>query len=193
MNICFLLSIMITREQAVTLIKKYLKDVDNVRFAVAVEHILKKIAELYGKDQELWGITGLLHNIDYEYCAHNPEKRGMLASQLLEGLLPEKCINAIKANNYIHLDYIPTTSLDKCLIAAVTSAELIIKITKNTESKNISDVHLPIIITKFNDSNFAPTINRNRIALCEDFGMKIEFFLETCLDSLKEISQDIGL
>jgi uncharacterized protein len=184
---------MINREQAVTLIKKYLKDADNVRFAVAVEHILKKIAELSERDQELWSITGLLHNIDYEYCAYTPEQRGTLSSQLLDGLLPEEGVNAIKANNYMHLDYIPTTSLDKCLIAAVSSAELIIKIAKNTDSKKISDVDLPLIITKFNDTCFAPKINRNRIAVCEDFGMQIESFLEICLDSLKELSQDIGL
>ena len=184
---------MISREQAVTLIKKYLKDVDNIRFAVAVEVILGKIAVRLERDEKLWEITGLLHNIDYEYCAINPEQRGVLAAQLLDGLMPEPVVNAIKANNYMHSDYIPTTSLDKSLISAVASVQLIKAVTKNSASKKISDIELPEIMIKFHDTSFAPIINRNRIGLCEDVGIDIDTFLEICLEAMKEISDKIGL
>ncbi len=184
---------MLGRDQAVKLIKKYLKDVDNIRFAAAVEAILRKIAEVYGQDEELWGITGLLHNIDYEYCAGNPQDRGILSAQILDGILPENSVNAIKANNYMHTDYIPITSLDKCLIASVTSAELILYIANITSSKKLSDVSLPLIITKFNDSSFASRLNRSRITICEDLGIDVKSFLEMCLNALNEISDELNL
>ena len=184
---------MINRDQAYTLIKKYLKDEDNIKYSIAVENILKKMAELLERDVDLWGLTGLLHNLDYEYCAGSPETRGSLASQLLEGLLPDAGVNAIKANNYMHTDYIPTTSLDKSLIAAVTAAGFIITVTKSLPSKKIKDAELSLVLVKFHDSTFAQRYNRNRIYICEDLGMQLDFFLDLCLSCLTEISDDIGL
>lgn len=178
---------MISRQQALVLMKKYLKDKINIEIALAVEKIMIKMAELLKKDQELWGLTGLLHNLDYEYCIGSPENRGILTSQLLDGLIPEKSINAIKANNYMHIDYIPTTSLDKSLISAVTGADLIITVSRSIPSENISDVDLALVVLKFRDSNFAIRYDRNRIYLCEDLGIKLEFFLDLCLNSIKEI------
>ncbi len=184
---------MLERDQAVKIVKKYLKEFDNIRLAVAVESILRKIAEIYDKDQDLWGITGLLYNLDYEYCGSNFHNRGKITNQILDGIIPEKSINAIKANNYIYTEYIPITPLDKCLIAAVTSAELIMYITKNTSFKNLSDISLPILINKYNDSSFASNLNRNRIKLCEDLGLDLKSFLEISLNALNEISEEIIL
>ena len=184
---------MLDRDQAVKLVKKYLKDLDNIHIAFAVEAILRKIAEVYDNDQELWWITGLLHNLDYEYCGSNFQNRGTISAQILNGIIPEKSINAIKANNYIYNDYIPITSLDKCLIAAITSAELILYIANNSSSKKLSDISLPLVITKFNDSSFASKLNRSRINLCEDIGIDLKSFLELCLNVLNEISDELAL
>jgi uncharacterized protein len=177
---------MINRTQACILIQKYLKDKDNLRQGLAVECILKKMGELLEKDIELWGIVGLLHNLDYEYCFNNPEKRGTLVSQLLDGLLPDTFINAIKANNYIHTGHIPMTSLDKSLIAAVTAVDFISDIIYKSDSKKIKDITLEEIMIKFNDKNYGTRYNRNRILLCEDVGMQLEFFLNLCLEEMKK-------
>jgi predicted hydrolase (HD superfamily) len=178
---------MLTRDEAVSLIKKYLKDINNVRFSVSVEAVLRKIAGILQKDEELWGITGLLYNLDYEYSKGSPEKRTILTAQLLEGLLPDSALNAIKANNYMHSDYIPTTSLDKTLIATVAATELIDAVKNKTSTKNIIDVSINEVMVKFNDSSFEERINRNRIALCEDVGLDIDSFLNLCLKTFKEI------
>jgi predicted hydrolase (HD superfamily) len=184
---------MLNRDEAIILIKKYLKNVNNFHFAIAVESIMRNIAELLERDEETWGLTGLLHNLDFEYASGNPESIGILTSQLLDGLFPEQVINAIKANNYIHSDYIPITSLDKALIATVTATGFIKYVVYDSPTKKISDVELPLVITKFYETAYASNFNRNRIKLCEDIGMDVNFFLDTCLKSLKEISDDIGL
>jgi len=178
---------MLTRDQAFVLIKKYIKDQDNIKHALAVEAILRKMAELLEKDEELWGLTGLLFNLDYEYSSGNPEERGMLAAQLLTDLLPENGINAIKANNYMHTDYIPITSLDKSLIATVAGVGLIFTIARSIPSKKIGDIDLSLALAKFNNDSFAKRYNRKRILLCEDIGMQLDFFLNLCLEVMKEI------
>ncbi len=184
---------MLSRDQYVKLVNKYLKDTNNIRLAISVEAILRKIAEIYSQDKELWGITGLLHNLDYEYCGNNLQHRGAISNQILDGIIPEKCVNAIKANNYLYTNDTPITSLDKCLIAAVTSAELIIYIATKSSSKKLSDISLQLLINKFNDSSFAPTLKRGRINLCEDVGIDLKSFLELCLNAINEISDKLAL
>ena len=184
---------MLTRDEAFKLIKKYLRNQDNIKDSLAVEAIMGEIAKTLGKNRDIWSLTGLLHNLDYEYTAREPEKRGNLTAQLLEGLLPENSVNAIKANNYMHTDYIPTTSLDKSLIAAGAASGLIFVTVKSTESQKLSDVDLPTLIEKYNDSTFAVRFNRKRIGLCADAGLDLNSFLALCLVALQKISDQLGL
>ena len=183
---------MINREEAFVLLKKYLRDEDNINYSIAVEAILREMARKLDSDEELWGLTGLLHNLDYEYTSCEPEKRGSLAAQLLADLLPERCINAIKANNYMHTDYIPTTSLDKSLIAADAATGLIIVTARSTPSKKLADLELKTLLKKYNDRSFAKTCDRGKIDLCIDAGFDLDMFLELSLDALKEISKELG-
>ena len=90
---------MINREEAFVLLKRYLKDADSFKFSLSVEAVLKKLAKILHRDKELWALTGLLHNLDYEYTARELENRGTISAQLLDGLLPDSVVNAIKANN----------------------------------------------------------------------------------------------
>lgn len=169
------------------LIRRYIKDEELIKNSIAVEAILREIARRIGKDKELWGLTGLLHNLDYDYTRENPEKRGMLSAQLLEDLIPEDCINAIKANNYAHTDYLPITSLDKSLISAAAVTEFVKMVANSMPSKQLSEVDLKMLLSKFNDSNFVTGENRNKINLCMDVGLDLEAFFNIALIALSKI------
>ncbi|KYK20493.1 hypothetical protein AYK21_06180 [Thermoplasmatales archaeon SG8-52-2] len=182
---------MITREEALLLLKKYLKNKDNINYSLTLEAVARDFAKRLERDEEIWGLTGLLYNLDYEYTINEPEKRGILSAMILEDLLPPKAVNAIKANNYMHTDYIPTTSLDKILIAIDAAVGLIFAIAKSTPSKKITDLDLKTIIEKFNDSSFANKYNRHKIRLCRDVGIEIEMFLNITLNRLMQISDGL--
>ena len=184
---------MISREEAFVILKKYLKEPDNIRYSFAVEAVLREVARILYRDEELWALTGLLHNLDYEYTQGELESRGTLSAQLLEGLLPENGINAIKANNYTHTDYIPTTSLDKSLIAVDAVCMLIFATAKACPSKKVADVDLNMLISRFNDSSFAPLANRSRIGLCNDIGIDLKAFLALSLVTIKAIASSLRL
>ena len=184
---------MIGKDEAIVLLKKYIKD-ENLKIkSIISETLLRELAKLLGKDEEMWGLTGLLHNIDYEYTRDNPEKRGKLSSELLDSLLPEPCINAIKANNYLYTDYIPITSLDKSLISVSEFSNFIVLVAHSMPSKHLTDVDLNILIERFNDEDFSKQFNKNRIKLCEDIGIGLEYFLNLSLATVKEISDRLGL
>jgi predicted hydrolase (HD superfamily) len=184
---------MLSRDEAIELVKKYLKDINLRKNSIIAEALLRQVAKILGKDEELWGLTGLLHNLDYDYTRENPEKRGILSANLLENLLPEKSINAIKANNYMHTDYIPVTSLDKSLISISELTGFVITVAQSTPSKHLSDVDLNTLLNKFNDQNFATRFNRNKIKLCEDVGIDLENFFNLTLNTLKQISNQLGI
>ena len=184
---------MITREEAFALLQKYLKDEKLIKHSLAVEAILRKMAKKLGKDAELWGLTGLLHDLDYDYTDKEPEKHANVSAQILEGLIPEECVNAIKAHNYKHTDYIPITSLDKTLIAADAISGLVVATALVMPSKKLTEVRLETLIDKFYDNSFAAGCSRSRIELCQDTGIDVEAFLALSLDVLKEIADELGL
>ena len=184
---------MISRDEAFALLKKYLRDDKLIKHSLAVEAIMGEMGRKLGKDEELWRITGLLHDLDYEYTQREPEKHANVAAQMLTGLLPEKSVNAIKAHNYMHTDYIPTTSLDKILIAADAVSGLIIATALVMPTKKLAEVKIETLKNKYKDSSFAQGCNRVRIELCLDAGIGVDEFLAVSLNSLKKISDVLGL
>jgi len=184
---------MMNRKEAFTLLKKYLRSDKLLKHSLAVEAIMGETAISLDKDKDLWRLVGLLHDLDYEYTQDTPEKHANVSAQILAGLIPEKGINAIKAHNYIHTDYVPTTSIDKSLLAADAVSGLIIAAALVMPSKKIHDVRLKTLLNKFNDKSFAKGCDRNRIKLCLDVGIDLETFLMLSLNALKKISDDLDL
>ncbi len=184
---------MISRDEALALLKKYLRNDKLIKHSLAVEAIMSKLAEKLAKDKEVWGLTGLLHDVDYEYTKDEPEKHATIGAQILEGLLPEQAIHAVKAHNYTHSDVIPGSSLDKALIAADAVSGLVIASALVMPSKKLSEVRVETLINKFNDSSFAKGCSRTRIELCLDAGIALEAFLALSLQALQERADELGL
>ena len=87
------------------MVKKYLKGDKLTKHSLKVEAILVKMAREIDADEKLWGLTRLLHDLDYEYMQGNSEKHANVSAEILEGLIPKDAVNAIKANNYMHRGY----------------------------------------------------------------------------------------
>ena len=184
---------MIDRDEAIIWLKKYLYDDKLIKHSLAVEAIMGNIAKYLKKDEKLWRIVGLLHDLDYEYTKDKPEEHSNIAAELLDGLIPEEGINAIKAHNYIYTKYMPASSLDKALIASDAVSGLIIATALIMPSKKLNEVKIESLIKKYNDKTFAKGCDRKRIKLCLDVGIEVEKFLELSLSALKEISNDLDL
>ena len=183
----------INREEAITLLHNYLKDDKLRKHSYAVEAIMISLANHLDKNEKFWGIVGLLHDIDYEYTQNSPQDHGNISAQLLNNLLPKTAINAIKGHNYLHTGYLPTTYLDKALIAADAVSGLIIATALVMPKKTLDEVKLSTVIKKMNDSSFAKGCNRTRIKLIEDLGINLDTFLELSLFALKDIHTTLDL
>jgi len=188
-----LFSRMLTREEAFPLLTKNLRTGNLIKHSLAVEAILEDMAKKLGEDPYLWGITGLLHDLDYDFTKNDPEKHSQITVKLLYDLLPLESINAIKSHNYQYTSQIPQTYLDKSLIAADAVSGLVIAAALVMPSKKLADVTTKTLLAKFKDKSFAAGCNRKRIELCEDMELELKIFLELSLNALKRISDPLGL
>lgn len=184
---------MLSREDALNLIRRYIRKENVLRHSLAVEAIMRAVARKLSKDEELWGMVGLLHDLDYEYSADDPSEHGLTTCQILEGLLPEEGLNAIKAHNYKYTNQLPTRTIDKALLAADALSGLIIATALVMPSKKLKEVKLETLLKKFDDKSFAKGCDRRRISLCYDFGLTLREFLDISLKALQNISNDLGL
>jgi putative nucleotidyltransferase with HDIG domain len=184
---------MINREEALSILHKYLQDDKLRKHSYAVEAIMKKTAQYLKEDTQLWSIVGLLHDIDYEYTQNNPNEHGNVSADLLNDLLPSMAINAIKGHNYIHTGYLPTTYLDKALIASDAVSGLIIATALVMPNKTLAEIKQSTLKKKMNDSSFAKSVDRKRIKLCQDLGIDLDAFLKMSLTAMNEIHTKLDL
>jgi len=185
---------MLTREEALNLVKKNVTERNFVYHMLAVEAIMRSLAKHFGEDENLWGLTGLLHDIDYGKTEDTPEKHALLAEEILkEFVLPEEVIRAIKAHNYVYTNIKPETRMEKALIACDAISGLLVACALVMPSKKLADVRVETVTKKFNAKDFARGVDRNRILFCEEVGIPREKFFEIALSGLKNVSAEIGL
>jgi len=160
---------------------------------LAVESIMRGLAEHLGEDIELWGLTGLVHDIDYEKTADNFEKHGILAQEMLKGKVPEETLSAIEAHNYELTGVEPATRLEKGLLAADAISGLIVACALVMPSKKARDVKVKTVKKKFKDRDFARGADRQKIVLCEELGLPKEVFFEIALKGIQNVSKELGM
>lgn len=184
---------MITREEALAFLKKYIRNENLIKHSLAVEAIMRSLAKKLGRDEDIWGLTGLLHDLDYEYTQDNPMEHGLITCEMLKGLVPEDILDAIRAHNYRYTSQTPTRTLEKALIAADAVSGLIIAAALVMPSKKLSDVGVDTLMKKFDDKSFARGVDRRKISICYDLGIPLKEFLDISLKSLQSIASCLDL
>jgi putative nucleotidyltransferase with HDIG domain len=180
-------------EEALQEAKKNMSNDKIILHVIAVAKIMKALARRLGEDEELWEVTGLLHDIDYEKTKDEPNKHGLEAERMLGDKVPPEVVKAIKAHNFENTGMLPESDLDKALIAADAVSGLVIATALVMPNKKLSEVSANTLRRKFKQKDFARNVSRNRILFCEQIGLSLDEFLELSLKSLSEISDVLGL
>lgn len=153
-----------TREEALELLKTYNKEPFHIQHGLTVEKVMRWYArELgYGDEEEYWGITGLLHDIDFELY---PEQHCQKAPELLrEGGVGEDMIHSVCSHGYgICSDEEPACEMEKVLFAADELTGLIWAAALMRPSKSVMDMEVSSVKKKFKDKRFAAGCSRDII------------------------------
>lgn len=181
------------REQALKLVREKIKNQNLVKHCLAVEACMKALARHFDEDKEKWGITGLLHDIDYEDTKNDPEKHSILGVEFLEKLgLDKEIVEAVKAHNEIH-GIQPESLMAKSLFCIDPLTGLIVAAALVLPSKKLTDLTVQNILNRFKEKSFARGANREIILKCSEIGLSLEKFVEICLKAMQEISSELGL
>jgi len=175
------------------LLEENLRNRNLVRHCLASEAVMRKLAEDRGEDRDIWGLAGLLHDLDYEKTADDPAKHGLVSAMMLEGQLPEEAINAIKSHNYEKNGVERITALDYLLAAGESLTGLIVAVALVYPEKNLQPVKLKSVTKRMKMSAFARSVPRETIRDCSRAGYELNEFIGLCLEAMKEIAPEIGL
>lgn len=184
---------MLDRENALNLIKENVKTQSLINHMLATEAIMKKVAEFLGEDKNLWAMAGLLHDIDFEKTKEMPEQHGILACKILDKLVDEKILRAIKAHNFEKTNVKPESKMEIALLSADAITGLIIAAALVKPEKKLSALTVNSVKNAFKKKGFAAGSNRENIKLIETIGIPLEKFFEISLSAMQEIAAELGL
>jgi|SRR5581483_6430422 len=191
------------REEAYQLLTKYLKNKNLIKHSLAAEAAMRGIyRHLTPKDdqnpteEEKWGITGLLHDIDYEVAQEKNEldKHGKLLFEKGEVKLPEDIEHAIRAHNYTMTGTDPQNSMDWAITACDQLTGLITACALVRPDKKLASVTVESVQKKFGQKAFAAGANRDAITFCESkLTISLTAFIEITLHAMQTISDNLEL
>lgn len=154
---------------------------------------MRAIARELGEDEDKWGLTGLLHDLDAELTAGNPNEHGLQTRELLKGKIDEECIQAIVMHNEEATGLPRNNKFEHALAAGETITGLITATALVYPDKRLASVKCKSISKRMKQKAFAASVNRENIMECEQAGIPLDRFVEISLSAMQQISDDLGL
>ena len=182
-----------TREDAWNLLCEYTKSDSLIRHGLAVEQVMRKMAQKYGEDEELWAMTGLLHDFDYEKYPTMEEHPYVGNKILKEKGYPEELTTAIMGHaNYTGV--LRESLMAKALYATDEISGFMFAVTYVRPSKSIHDVKVKSVKKKLKQKSFAASVNREEVYEGpEELDVTLDEHIQFIIDALKEKAEDLGL
>ncbi|MBE9524184.1 MAG: HDIG domain-containing protein [Chloroflexi bacterium] len=181
------------REQALAIVREYVKNENLVRHMLAVEAAMRFYAQKLGKDENLWGAVGLLHDFDWEIHP-TLEQHPQAGIPILKRLgVSNEILRAILS----HADHtgIPRESImEKALFACDEITGLITAVTLVRPSRSLSDLKVKSVKKKWKDKSFAAGVNREEMELgAADFGVELSEHIGNVIEAMRSIAPELGL
>lgn len=181
------------RQQALEIVRTYVKNEALVRHMFSVEAVMRAYAEQLGEDVELWGLTGLLHDFDWEI--HPTDHKHPLAGLpiLREARAPEIILDAI-AGHSDHTGVPRQTLMAKALFACDEITGLVTAVALVRPSRSLYDLQASSVRKKWKDKAFAAGANREVIAQgAQEFGVDLWQHVDFCIKAMRKIAKDLDL
>jgi putative nucleotidyltransferase with HDIG domain len=183
----------IDRNQAWSLLCEYTQSESLRKHMLAVEACMRAYARKFGEDENRWGITGLLHDFDYEKYP-TPAEHPFVGNKILEERgYPEEVRRAILS----HADYSGVkreSRMEKTLYACDEIAGFITASALVKPNKSLAEVEARSVRKKMKDKAFARSVNRDDIINgAADLGVDLEEHIAFCIEAMRGIASELGL
>jgi len=181
------------RRAAWGLLCEYTQSESLRKHALAVEACMRAYAKKFGEDEDKYGITGLLHDFDYEKYP-TPAEHPFVGNKILEERgYPEDIRRAILS----HAEYSGVkreSKMEKALFACDELAGFITASALVKPNKSLAEVEAKSVRKKMKDKAFARSVNRDDIINgAADLGIELEEHIAFCIEAIKGIAKELGL
>jgi len=184
----------ISREEAARMMEAYLQGEGLRKHCYATEAVMRAMAERLGHDPELWGIIGLLHDLDYEETKDQPSRHGLRTEEIIKSKgVSNEVIDAIKAHNAEALGIERKTDVEIAITCSECVTGMVVATALVYPDKKISSVKPSSIVKRMKQKEFARSVNRDLIRKCEEVKVPLEEFAELSLKAMAKISDVLGL
>lgn len=181
------------RAQAWEILKEYNESEALLKHAMAVEGCMRHFAQLNNEDPELWGVVGLLHDVDYEKY---PEQHCVKAQEILNGKgVDPVIVRAVASHGWgICCDVEPVSAMEKTLFAIDELTGLINAAAIMRPSKSVMDLELKSVKKKYKDKRFAAGVDRGIVEKgAAMLGTTVDELIEQCILGMRQCADKIGL
>jgi putative nucleotidyltransferase with HDIG domain len=182
-----------SRDEVVGLIDDSVANVNLRRHMLATEAVMRGLAVRLGEDPDLWGLTGLAHDLDAEETEGDVARHGARAAERLSELgLPADLVHAVMAHNPA-TGAVTERSIDVALIAADQTTGLITAATLVRPDRSLPQVKVSSVRKRMREGAFARGVDRDSILRCEELGLDLDEFLSIALVAMQSVASDLGL
>ena len=182
------------REEALELLRKYVKNEKMIAHSLASEAVLGALADHLGRNREAWAQAGLLHDLDVEVTnadslIHGPEGARWLAEMGVDADI----VDAIAMHNEMATGKERTTEFQHALAAGETITGLIMATALVYPDKKIASVKTKSVTKRMKEKAFAASVKRENILECEKIGIPLDAFATIAIAATCVIADEIVL
>ncbi|MDP3941581.1 MAG: phosphohydrolase [bacterium] len=197
-----------TREQAYSLLTKHLHNKNLIKHCIACEVGMKALyrhltpkTEQNSDEEAMWGVAGLLHDVDYE-LAQNKNKLDRHGILLFEDpkysedseIIPEKIAHAIKAHNMEATGVMAESQMDWAIADLDALTGLIVACALIHPDKKLASIDTDFVMKRFGEKSFAKGARRESISRCEEtLKIPLRDFIDVTLHAMQEHHETLGL
>jgi len=182
-----------SRDEAMRVLTEFNQSERAIHHALAVEAAMRYIARKRGREEELWGIVGLIHDLDYEKW---PDQHCKKTQEILtEKGWPEEIIRAAVSHGWgICTDVEPQSEMEKTLYAVDELTGLVAATALVRPSKSVLDLKAKSVKKKWKDARFAAGVDRKLIEQgAERLGVDLSELITDVIMGMREAADEIGL
>ena len=182
------------REKTLELLKSRVKNENMIKHCLATEAVMLALGARLGADAPLWGLTGLIHDLDVEMTEGDLARHTLEAEKILrEHNYAAELIEAVKMHNEAASNKKREELFHKALAAGETITGLITATALVYPDRKLAGVKASSVLKRMKDKRFAASVDRGIIMECEQIGIPIAEFVELALNAMRGISDQLGL
>ncbi len=179
------------RAAAVALCREKCLKETTVRHLISVEGVMRALARRFGQDEELWGLTGLFHDLDQDHTGDDAGEHALMAAGWLrEAGVDERIVNGVLA--HAHEAY-RTDLMSKAVVHADAIAGLLVAAALVRPDKT-AGMKVSSVKKKLKEKAFAPGVNRDEVYGVEgSIGVPVDEFVAIAIQGLQDLAPEIDL